>query len=197
VLARGLRERGSAVVKQAAMTASNIFSLARRRCLLFPLPDFLARSALTVVDMVSSAAGARRRKDMAPFLPILLPELEKAAGHSNPEVREKALVALGEIASLPPSWPTITIVRVRSSWALTDCAVRPTISPGVLQKGKAAGLDSPGLSPAAGGKAGEVVDALSLDGASGTQKRMLIELKGEHCLCSQLSQTLQHLTGES
>jgi hypothetical protein len=49
------------------MTASNIFSL------------------------------VRDKRDIRPFLPILLPELEKACGHSNPEVREKALLALGAL----------------------------------------------------------------------------------------------------
>ena len=67
VLARGLREKGSAVVKQASMTSSNIFAL------------------------------VRHPRDLAPFLPILMPELKSAAGHSNPEVREKALIALGVV----------------------------------------------------------------------------------------------------
>ena len=67
VLARGLREKGSAVVKQASMTASNIFAL------------------------------VRHPRDLAPFLPVLMPELKNAAGHSNPDVREKALIALGVV----------------------------------------------------------------------------------------------------
>ena len=67
MLARGLREKGSAVVKQASMTASNIFAL------------------------------VRHPRDLAPFLPILMPELKNAAGHSNPDVREKALIALGVV----------------------------------------------------------------------------------------------------
>ena len=67
VLARGLREKGSAVVKQASVTSSNIFAL------------------------------VRHPRDLAPFLPILMPELKNAAGHSNPEVREKALIALGVV----------------------------------------------------------------------------------------------------
>ena len=45
----------------------------------------------------SGAYSWSMRAWQVPFLPILMPELKKASGHSNPEVRDKALVALGVI----------------------------------------------------------------------------------------------------
>ena len=57
VIARGLRERSAELKKMAAMTAGNIFAL------------------------------VNEPRDMAPFVPIILPEVGKAVEHSHPDVR--------------------------------------------------------------------------------------------------------------
>jgi len=60
VVTRGLRERSAELKKIAAMTAGNIFAL------------------------------VNEPRDMAPFVPIILPEVTKAAEHSHPDVRKAA-----------------------------------------------------------------------------------------------------------
>jgi hypothetical protein len=57
VVARGLRERSAELKKMAAMTAGNIFAL------------------------------VNEPRDMAPFVPVILPEVIKAMEHSHPDVR--------------------------------------------------------------------------------------------------------------
>jgi elongation factor 3 len=57
IIARGLRERSAELKKMAAMTAGNIFAL------------------------------VNEPRDMAPFVPIILPEVGKAVEHSHPDVR--------------------------------------------------------------------------------------------------------------
>ena len=60
VVTRGLRERSAELKKIAAMTAGNIFAL------------------------------VNEPRDMAPFVPIIFPEVTKAAEHSHPDVRKAA-----------------------------------------------------------------------------------------------------------
>ena len=60
VVTRGLRERSAELKKIAAMTAGNIFAL------------------------------VNEPRDMAPFVPIILPEVTKAMEHSHPDVRKAA-----------------------------------------------------------------------------------------------------------
>jgi len=60
VVTRGLRERSAELKKIAAMTAGNIFAL------------------------------VNEPRDMAPFVPIILPEVTKAIEHSHPDVRKAA-----------------------------------------------------------------------------------------------------------
>ena len=60
VIARGLRERSAELKKMAAMTAGNIFAL------------------------------VNEPRDMAPFVPIILPEVGKAVEHAHPDVRAHA-----------------------------------------------------------------------------------------------------------
>ena len=60
VVARGLRERSAELKKMAAQTAGNIFAL------------------------------VNEPRDMAPFVPIILPEVVKAMEHSHPDVRKAA-----------------------------------------------------------------------------------------------------------
>jgi hypothetical protein len=61
VVARGLRERSAELKKMAAMTAGNIFAL------------------------------VNEPRDMAPFVPVILPEVVKAMEHSHPDVRRRPL----------------------------------------------------------------------------------------------------------
>jgi hypothetical protein len=63
VVARGLRERSAELKKMAAMTAGNIFAL------------------------------VNEPRDMAPFVPVILPEVVKAMEHSHPDVRALSLTA--------------------------------------------------------------------------------------------------------
>jgi hypothetical protein len=60
VVTRGLRERSAELKKIAAMTAGNIFAL------------------------------VNEPRDMAPFVPLILPEVTKALEHSHPDVRKAA-----------------------------------------------------------------------------------------------------------
>jgi len=69
ILLRGLRERASDIVKKGCQTCTNVFGLVRD-----PL-------------------------DLCPFVPALMPELKKAANHSNPDVREKADQAMTVITT--------------------------------------------------------------------------------------------------
>ena len=72
VIARGLRERSAELKKMAAMTAGNIFAL------------------------------VNEPRDMAPFVPIILPEVGKAVEHSHPDVsshRPSGALCMGTDAS--------------------------------------------------------------------------------------------------
>jgi len=60
IVTRGLRERSAELKKIAAQTAGNIFAL------------------------------VNEPRDMAPFVPIILPEVTKAVDHSHPDVRKAA-----------------------------------------------------------------------------------------------------------